>query len=285
MANTRSRRKSKDGKKKGTPSKAPVSPKVKEATVEEPVETIENDASTDQAEEKEQVVVSDTKAKKVVAVVKTQKAAPHKPVGHSKEIGNGLTELIPGYTAPLTLDTSTLGNYNVGLSELRRRAERTDKSTKDFVVQPSSSKTVTNFLPSNYAAYSFKMGKKKTPDLSAGAGWFKMMSSEVTDQVKTDMALIRNRNYLDPKRFYKKSDKFGKHVQVGTVIEGSAEYYSSRLTKKERRSNLVEEIMADPESSAYAKRKYKKMTHERQAATEQYNKKKRKISKQSRRGY
>jgi len=87
-------------------------------------------------------------------------------------------------------------------------------------------------------------------------GWFNMQGAEMTDELKADMKAIRMRNHLDPQKFYKRSDKFHKFVQVGTVIEGSAEYYSSRLTKKERRGNFVEELMADDKIRSYAKRKY-----------------------------
>ena len=58
-------------------------------------------------------------------------------------------------------------------------------------------------------------------------------------------------------------------MQVGTVIEGAAEYYSSRLTKKQRRSNITEEILADPDTSTWAKNKFKKMSREQ---TEKYQK-------------
>lgn len=182
---------------------------------------------------------------------------------------NDLTHLIPGYTAPMKLNTSSLDKYRSsgGLSELQRRAERTDKSTKDFVVEATSKHTSamqnnnTGLLSTSYtSAYaSFKKGTKRKPDTSAGSGWFGMKPTAMTDELKTDLAIIKNRTYLDPKRFYKSSDKFGKVLQVGTVIEGATEFYSSRLTKKQRRSNLAEEIMADPASADYTKNKFKKM--------------------------
>ena len=209
---------------------------------------------------------------------------------HTKEIGNGLTALIPGYVAPLALDTSALNPYKATLQELTRKAQQTDLSNKRFALPTTlSASSVTrtsapNFLPSTYAAYSFKLGKKKAPDLSAGKGWFSMMSCEITDQIKTDMQVIRNRTYLNPKTFYKKADKFGTHVQVGTVIEGSAEFYSSRLTNKERRSDLTQEIMANSDTSSYVKRKFTTIQHERQAVTEHFQKHKRKSMKKGRRG-
>jgi len=190
---------------------------------------------------------------------------------NSKE-KNALTHLIPGYTAPMKLDSSSLDKYRCGMKELGRRAQRKDASTSGFVLEATTEKVKTTmkrtkqgFLPKSYtAAYShFKRGAKRAPDDTAGKGWFGMQPSDMTDDLKTDLAVIRNRTYLDPKRFYKSTDKHHKIVQVGTVIEGAAEFYSSRLTKKERRTNLTEELMADPIASNYATKKFKKMAKDK----------------------
>jgi len=68
--------------------------------------------------------------------------------------------------------------------------------------------------------------------------------------------MIQMRNYIDPKRFYKNPDKIGKVLHTGTVIEGAAEYKSSRLTNKERKQTIVEEILADRQIKDYSKRKF-----------------------------
>jgi hypothetical protein len=191
------------------------------------------------------------------------------------KMSNPLTKLIPGYTAPMMLNTSLLDKYRPkgGILELQKRAERTDASTKDFVLGTATTakhiaamkKTSQGFLPTSYTdSYSsFKKGIKRPPDNTAGKGWFGMTPTPMTEELKTDLAVIRNRSYLDPKRFYKSSDKHHKIVQLGTVIEGSSEYYSSRLTKKQRRTNITEEIMADPASADYARNKYKQMSREK----------------------
>lgn len=208
--------------------------------------------------------------------------------------GNELTSLIPGYVAPLSLDTSPLDSYRPsgGLADLTRRAQQTDASTAGFVVDAAEphaqvmKKKSNGCMPTTYASLysSFKHGTKRAPDHSAGAGWFGMQPTQMTDELKTDLAVIRNRNYLDPKRFYKSADtNRNKVMQVGTVIEGSAEFYSSRLTKKQRRTNLTEEIMADPEAADYTKRKYKRMQQEKSAKGQKQNRKK--MSKRARRGY
>ena len=106
-------------------------------------------------------------------------------------------------------------------------------------------------------------GADNNPSTS-GSGWFNMIPSPMSSQLKTDLAIIRNRNYLDPKKFYKTADSFdGKVLQLGTVIEGSNEYYTSRLTKKERRMNLTDEVMADRTVTEYAKRKYRELQAEK----------------------
>ena len=198
---------------------------------------------------------------------------------------NALTSLIPGYTAPMRLDSSSLDKYRCDIRELGKRAERKDASTKDFCLEATekkanSLKSQKGFLPKSYTqAYShFKKGTKRAVDESAGKGWFGMQPTRMTDSLKKDLAMIRNRSYLDPKRFYKSTDKHHSVVQVGTVIEGAAEFYSSRLTKKERRANLTEELMADPATLQYAKGKFQKMAREKayQAELRKHRPKKRK---------
>lgn len=214
-----------------------------------------------------------------------------------KEPRNELSKLLPGYIAPLKLDSSSLDPLRVGIAELRKRAERTDKSTAAFVVGSTatadhakamwstpavSAKTSVGFVPSTMVYSSFKTGTKRPADTSAGSRWFGMAPTPMTDELKTDLAVLRNRNYLDPKRFYKSTDPIkGKVLQLGTVIEGPTEYFSARLAKKQRRSNLAEEIMADPASADYAKRKFKAS---QQANTEKAKKWQRK-GKKGKRGF
>eukprot|EP00980_Cylindrotheca_fusiformis_P006626 scaffold1390_cov138-Cylindrotheca_fusiformis.AAC.29 len=186
---------------------------------------------------------------------------------------NELTKLIPGYIAEMRLSTPSLDRYRPagGIKALERRAELTDRSTKDHLVETTKhhtdamQMTSSGFLPNSYvSAYSsFKKGSKRNVDESAGNGWFNMQPTPMTEELKTDLAVLRNRTYLDPKKFYKSADKHSKIVQLGTVIEGAAEYYSSRMTKKQRRSNITEEILADPSTADYATNKFKNMSRDK----------------------
>jgi hypothetical protein len=220
----------------------------------------------------------------------------NKSIGKSGP-GNELTHLIPGYTAPMRLESNltlpaqrhhSSGSGVVGggiahhansLSKLRQRASRAEVARYNPTIpirkQQQQLSTTTSFLSTGVqkstptttsflTSASYRKTPSKIHDPTAGSGWFNMQPTSMTHQLKTDLSLIRNRNYLDPKKFYKSADSFdGKILQVGTVIEGSSEYYSSRMKKKERRMNITEELMADDSVRQYAKRKYLDIQSER----------------------
>jgi len=61
------------------------------------------------------------------------------------------------------------------------------------------------------------------------------------------------------RRHYKKDNSKGKlppFSQVGTVVQGPTEWYSSRINKKDRAKNFVEETMAVEQNTGRFKRKY-----------------------------
>ena len=51
---------------------------------------------------------------------------------------------------------------------------------------------------------------------TAGAKWFNMPAPDITPEIKRDLQLLKLRNVLDPKRFYKKDTdrKLPKYFQV-----------------------------------------------------------------------
>ncbi|EKV12081.1 Nucleolus protein required for cell viability, putative [Penicillium digitatum] len=89
--------------------------------------------------------------------------------------------------------------------------------------------------------------KVNTDKPTAGPEWFNLPKTEMTPELKRDLQLIRMRSVLDPKRHYKKENGKAKppeYSQVGTIIEGPAEFFSNRITKKDRKKNFVEETLA-----------------------------------------
>ena len=89
-----------------------------------------------------------------------------------------------------------------------------------------------------------------------GKGLLNIKPLEMDEQLRRDVKVIQMRNYMDPKRFYKNPDKMGAILHVGTVIEGAAEFKSHRLTRRERKQSLLEEVMADGAIKGYTKQRY-----------------------------
>eukprot|EP00698_Gefionella_okellyi_P014754 TRINITY_DN40_c0_g1_i1.p2 TRINITY_DN40_c0_g1~~TRINITY_DN40_c0_g1_i1.p2 ORF type:complete len:207 (+),score=35.45 TRINITY_DN40_c0_g1_i1:56-676(+) len=87
--------------------------------------------------------------------------------------------------------------------------------------------------------------------------WFEMPATPMTDAIKRDLILLKNRKYLGPKQFYKGNDskRLPKFFQMGTVIEGNAEPHN-RMTNRERREHLVDEFLSDRKATSYTKRKF-----------------------------
>jgi len=94
---------------------------------------------------------------------------------------------------------------------------------------------------------------------TAGSDWFNLPRTEMTPELRRDLQLLKMRNVLDPKRHYKKSDAKSDvpaFSQVGAIIEGPTEFYSSRLTKKDRKQTFVEQVLSQEERTGKFKNKY-----------------------------
>lgn len=172
------------------------------------------------------------------------------------------------------LHSSLLASGKVASKRLVRSDNGTYVLNKALIHSSSSSKgaTVTNKIELaqlNSKLYSTteiaappvnKVKAKKGKDFgapkTAGKGWFDVPEVEIDDDLKRDIQLIEMRGALDPKRFYKNTDKIRHIVGVGTVIEGVGEYKSGRLKNSERRSSITEEVLSDGAVKAFSKRKY-----------------------------
>lgn len=94
---------------------------------------------------------------------------------------------------------------------------------------------------------------------TAGAQWFNMPKTELTPELRRDLQLLKMRSVLDPKRHYKKDNSKNDvpaFSQVGTVIEGATEFYSSRLKNKDRKQTILEEVISQEKDSGRFQRKY-----------------------------
>ncbi|KDP28005.1 hypothetical protein JCGZ_19085 [Jatropha curcas] len=125
------------------------------------------------------------------------------------------------------------------------------------------------FVPPNDPIKVNKLLRSQAKD-SAGKDWFDMPAPTMTPELKKDLQLLKLRNALDPKRHYKKGDSktkaLPKYFQVGTVIESATDFFSGRLTKKERKATLAEELLSDRNLAAYRKRKVREIEEQSRPA-------------------
>lgn len=100
--------------------------------------------------------------------------------------------------------------------------------------------------------------------------WHEIPEARMTPQLQKDLRVIENRQHLDPKRFYKSSGtgrrkgELPSRVHVGTVVVGAHEFYSSRLTRRERRRTVLDEVMSDQRIMNYTKNKFKTLQKAKQ---------------------
>ena len=105
--------------------------------------------------------------------------------------------------------------------------------------------------------YTKKLVRKKKQEETAGKGWYNLPKTEITEDIKRDLQLIKMRNVLNRKQHYKRNDtnKMPKYFQIGTIVEGAHEFYSARVTKKKRKVTMVDELLDDAEFRRRNKKK------------------------------
>ncbi|KAI3512431.1 hypothetical protein L1887_19747 [Cichorium endivia] len=140
-------------------------------------------------------------------------------------------------------------------------------SETSLLYKPNSELIDGLFVPPNDPKKVNKLLKKQVKD-TTGKSWFDMPAPTLTPELKKDLQLLKLRNVIDPKRHYKKGDSklntFPKYFQVGTVVEPLSEYFTSRLTKRERKATLADELLSDPSLKVYRKRKVREIEEKNQ---------------------
>ncbi|KAJ1656304.1 dTDP-fucopyranose mutase [Dispira simplex] len=149
-----------------------------------------------------------------------------------------------GKNAPVTL-----ANGGVATKENCNRAGKLVGSSDAYDVIMNHDMTNAELVKKPLAS---QEARKKTQE------WFTMEIPIMTPELKQDLQLLSLRGALDQTRFHKRDKKrltIPTEFQMGTVIEAPHEFYSARLTQKERKSTVVDQIMADTKVKSYLKRK------------------------------
>ncbi|GMH14399.1 hypothetical protein Nepgr_016240 [Nepenthes gracilis] len=138
-----------------------------------------------------------------------------------------------------------------------------DKTYENSILYKPTSELIDGlYVPPNNPRKLNKLLRKQVKD-TAGKSWFDMPASVITPELKQDLQLLKLRNVIDPKRHYVKGDSksktMPKYVQVGTVVESALEFFSGRLTKKQRKTTLADELLSDISLTEYRKGKVREI--------------------------
>ncbi|KAF9586883.1 hypothetical protein IFM89_039908 [Coptis chinensis] len=175
-------------------------------------------------------------------------------------------------------------------------SRKLESSPQNLVWKPDIKLIDGLFVPPNDPRKLNKLIRKQRKD-TTGSNWFDMPAPTITPEIKRDLQILKLRSALDPKRHYKKSDSKSKTLpkyfqasilcyscvvllctffialinswvilsfnQVGTVIESASDFFSGRLTKKERKETLANELLADHSLTKYRKRKIREIEEQK----------------------
>ncbi|KAL9587554.1 MAG: hypothetical protein Q9212_000131 [Teloschistes hypoglaucus] len=94
---------------------------------------------------------------------------------------------------------------------------------------------------------------------SAGPEWFYLPRTKLTPELKRNLQILKMRSIWDPKRHYKndsRKDLVPQYSQFGTILEGPTEFYSSRISKRDRKQSFVDEVLAVEDHTQLFRSKY-----------------------------
>lgn len=110
--------------------------------------------------------------------------------------------------------------------------------------------------------------KREKKAATAGKEWHHLSKPVLTDELKQELKVLNMRQFIDPKKFYKKSSlEPEEYFEVGTVVSHAKDYYTAPNRKVKGRKedlNFVEDLLHDREYKKYAKRKYKEILEKKQ---------------------
>lgn len=154
-----------------------------------------------------------------------------------------------------TLNTSKVNSKFVSLDEVMKKS----------VIVPGFEQL--EVVPKFYESERrLKADKKKEKSQTKGPEWYNLPATTLTPEVENDLKVIQMRSALDPKHFYKKNDlktALPKYFQVGKVLDSPVDFYHNRVPKKQRKSTVVEELLADAEFQKSSRKRFKEIIEQR----------------------
>eukprot|EP01147_Barroeca_monosierra_P008969 gene8969-1303_t len=128
--------------------------------------------------------------------------------------------------------------------------------------------TVPRFRTSRLQRNAERREQQRTND-NTGYKWFNLPAVKMTDAVKSELKLLKLRNTLDQKHFFKRDDhsQLPKYFQMGRLENSAAEFYSDRTTKRSKKITLVDSLLRDAKRRKERRHRFGKIIAAKQNRT------------------
>ncbi|CDS37043.1 deoxynucleotidyltransferase terminal interacting [Echinococcus multilocularis] len=105
--------------------------------------------------------------------------------------------------------------------------------------------------------------ERRSQKKSKLSNWFGLPRGDFSKENQEDLEVIAKRHILDPALHTRKEDGRKPYFQVGTVMDDPGSFYD-RIPRKQRKKNLVDELLANAEYMKKQRRQYAILQKERQ---------------------
>uniref|UniRef100_A0A5S6QUP5 Fcf2 domain-containing protein n=1 Tax=Trichuris muris TaxID=70415 RepID=A0A5S6QUP5_TRIMR len=149
------------------------------------------------------------------------------------------------------------------LCKLSLMSSDVTEAMKKAVVTPGFEKTAV--LKPEQSKMAKRLARKLEREKTMGTKWFNMPATEMSEERKRDLKVLQLREVVDPTVHYRRNYRktFPKYFEIGRVVDNPIDFYSSRIPKKQRKSTIIEELLADAEAGRRMKEKYSEMAAQR----------------------
>ncbi|GAA6042151.1 hypothetical protein JCM8097_004986 [Rhodosporidiobolus ruineniae] len=230
------------------------------------------DEDEEESSEEEDDDAEDGATPKASTSRSTSRPAPSLPPSLTRPLQLSLSSVLPSRRRP-TASTST-STSGIALAQDLSGALAASGGENVKIVGPLGSRRLDNGKGKGKDEGD-RWGQAPLPKLSkkeirakqphtAGAAWFNMPATPMTPELKRDLDALRLANALDPKKFLRggaKKEKVGEFFQVGHIIAPSsrATTLSTEQQGRVQKRSFVEDLLADEQAQAYAKKKTKEV--------------------------
>ncbi|VDL65817.1 unnamed protein product [Nippostrongylus brasiliensis] len=177
-----------------------------------------------------------------------------------------------GGSSFFVLDTGDVNGDPADVDDnAKQTAEKFSEKLSDSVEMDGELKTLLDKavcgpqFEKNYAGTAKLIGRRQLKRLrkaerekTKGRDWFDLPATELTEEAKADLELLQMRSAIDPLAFYRRNDRavLPKYFQVGRVVDAPEDYYSGRMTKKERKRNMLDELLHNQQFTRSKRERY-----------------------------